>query len=204
MAGSYGYNRAIFEENYNRSMVYKNAYNKAYDKAVAPSSEETKRRLTEDSGKEDVRKGKLKRSFSVAQDTPEYEEEFNSEFFCPQQNLFPSPCLPDFSMPDMEYTIDYSEKLNPPQEPDTIINSVEELSHYLDSFSTPTPLLPQDKATSINFDAVNDLFDVYEIIQPTSLNQSRFYQPLFFSTRVPQEPGIMQEAPIHFVADRII
>ncbi len=190
-AASHGYKRAIFGENNHRSIIYQNAYNEAYEKAVARDS-------------------KPKRGFSVAQDTPEYEEEFNSEFFCPQQNLFPSPCSHDFSTPDMEDTIDYSEKLNPPQELDPFINSVEELSEYFDSLSSPAPdahplnpLLLQDKATSLNFDTVGDLLGAYETIQPAQL-KPRLYQPLFFSTRVSQEPGIRQEASIHFMADRII
>ncbi len=212
----FGCKRTIFGENDNCSIIYQNAYNEAYEKykkyekAVASSPEEKKRRLAEALRKDNARNGTPKRGFTVAQDTPEHQEKFNSKLFYPQQNLSPSPCFHDFSKPGMEYTIDYSEKPNPPQEPDTVINSVEELSHYLDSLSSPTPdarpltpLLPQDKATPINFDAAGDLFGVYETIQPTSLNQSRLYQPIFFSTRVPQEQQTRQEASVHVIADRI-
>ncbi len=146
----------------------------------------------------------------IAEDLERNKPEFNSEFFCPQQSTLPSPCFPNSSTRGMECSIGYSEKLNPPQELHTVINTVEELSEYLDSLTSPSPdvhrfnsLLPQDKAMSLNLNALGDLLGVYETSKPMPLNLSRLYQPLFFSTRIPQEPETRQETSIYSMTDRI-
>ncbi len=203
------------------SPIYQKAYLQAYDNYILKKSKTSSQadsglsyrvsnvfHLRDVSGREESTPLQLP---SETDGMKEYEEEFNSEFFYPQKSLSPSSSFPDFSMPGMGCSIVYSEKLNSPQELDTVINSVEELSEYLDSLTSPTPdarmlkpLLSQDKATSMDFDTVDDLLGVYETIQPKPLNQSRFFQPIFFSTRLQaQQPEPAHEASIDFRADRI-